>query len=195
MKAKNNTIKLKNMDTKNNSKKNEIRKNGFTLIEILVVIGMIAVLATIVIIAINPARQFAQGRNTQRTSNVNAILNAIGQNIADNKGIFTCGTATVPIAIPSSSVAVPSSFITVDIPSAAKEIGAVSGNIDLAYCLVPKYVSIMTTDPTNGTLDNTKYYVVQDDSPTGGGRITVFAVNVESALGDLASQKLIAVTR
>src|SRR3989338_5215704 len=61
---------------------------GFTLIEILIVIGIIAILATIVIIAINPARQFAQARNTQRVSNTNAILNAVGQRIADGKGIF-----------------------------------------------------------------------------------------------------------
>lgn len=61
-------------------------QEGFTLIEILVVIGLIAILAAIVIIAINPARQFAQGRNSQRTSNVNAILNGVGQYIADNKG-------------------------------------------------------------------------------------------------------------
>jgi len=68
-----------------NSAKQTIQ-SGFTLIEILVVIGMIALLATIVLIAINPARQFKQGRNTQRTSNTNAILNAIGQYTADKKG-------------------------------------------------------------------------------------------------------------
>ncbi len=64
------------------------KQKGFTLIEILVVMGIIAVLAAIVLIAINPARQFAQARQTQRTSNVNAILNAIGQFVADNKGDF-----------------------------------------------------------------------------------------------------------
>src|SRR3972149_586779 len=67
--------------------KNLKKNGGFTLIEILVVIGIIAILAVIVLIAINPARQFAQARDTQRTSNVNAILNAVGQYLADNKGV------------------------------------------------------------------------------------------------------------
>src|SRR3989344_8910866 len=74
---------------------------GFTLIEILVVIGIIAVLAAIVLIAINPARQFALARNSQRTSNVNAILNAYGQRLADNKGIFAGPGCT---DIPSTAV-------------------------------------------------------------------------------------------
>jgi prepilin-type N-terminal cleavage/methylation domain-containing protein len=60
-------------------------QKGFTLIEILVVIGMIALLAAIVLIAINPSRQFAQGRNSQRHNDASAILNAVGQYIADNK--------------------------------------------------------------------------------------------------------------
>src|SRR3989338_3325065 len=80
------------------------RQGGFTLIEILVVIGIIAVLAAVVIIAINPARQFAQARNSQRTANVNAILNAIGQNLADNKGVFTCAGIGAPIAAATTSI-------------------------------------------------------------------------------------------
>lgn len=64
------------------------KKTGFTLIEILIVIGIISILAAIVIVAINPARQFAQSRNAQRWSNVNTILNAVHQYAVDNNGIL-----------------------------------------------------------------------------------------------------------
>lgn len=137
-------------------------QKGFTLIEILVVIGIIAVLAVIVLIAINPGRQFAQSRDTQRTSNVNAILNAIGQNIADNKGVFTCATA---------------------LPNTATDIG--KSTLDIRSCLVPTYMSELPYDPktgsnnctgdctTSGQTYDTQYKVVQDNTTK---RITVSAV-------------------
>lgn len=79
------------------------KTRGFTLIEILVVIGIIAVLAAIVIVAINPSRQFAQARNTQRTSDVAAISNAIGQYMADHKGALPTGIDNTDRTIKSGS--------------------------------------------------------------------------------------------
>ena len=71
-------------------------RRGFTLIELLVVIGILAVLLAITLIAINPARQFSQANNTKRASDVNAILNAVGQYMADNRGALPVGiTAAV----------------------------------------------------------------------------------------------------
>src|SRR3954470_20084976 len=73
-------------------------QKGFTLIELLVVIGILAVLLSITLIAINPARQFAQANNTKRSSDVNAILNAIGQYQAENHG-------TLPANMPAAGAA------------------------------------------------------------------------------------------
>lgn len=120
-----------------------IKKNkGFTLIEILVVIGIIAILAAVVLIAINPARQFASARDSQRTSNVNAILNALGQYIADNKGDLS--GLDIP-AVPASGIAYE------DISSAES---------DLCSDLMPKFVPALPVDPgtdpdTTGTVYKT----------------------------------------
>jgi len=138
---------------------------GFTLIEILVVIGIIAVLASIVIVAINPARQFAQARNTQRTSNVETILNAIGQNLADNKGVFTCtgiGTA---------------------ISSTVTNIGTNSGLVNLS-CLVATYIPTSVPIDPEGTAGDTKYTIAVDTI----GRYTVCAPEaVEASIPGSAS--------
>jgi type IV pilus assembly protein PilA len=134
--------------------------NGFTLIEILVVIGLIAILSVIVLIAINPARQFAQARDSQRLSNIETILNAIGQKMADNKGVFATGGCN-PL---------PTSTTTITTVSG-------SGSGDLG-CLVPIYVSALPMDPTAGSGTDTGYSFYQDTN----GRIHVIASTTESAI-------------
>ena len=52
-------------------------KKGFTLIELLVVIAVIGVLATIVLLAVNPAEQLARGRDTSRESAITQIGRAL----------------------------------------------------------------------------------------------------------------------
>ena len=106
------------------------KTRGFTLIELLVVIGVLTILLAIVLVAINPARQFSQANDTQRRSDVNAILNAIHQYGADNKGTLPTGINTTDKLITSTAGA---------------------GNVDLCTALVPKYLADLPIDPTTGT--------------------------------------------
>lgn len=87
-------------------------RKGFTLIELLVVIGILAVLLAITLIAINPARQFSQANNTKRASDVNAILNAIGQFAADNRGTLPTGITTAAQNVANTGADICSSLMT-----------------------------------------------------------------------------------
>jgi prepilin-type N-terminal cleavage/methylation domain-containing protein len=61
-------------------------QTGFTLVELLVVIGILGILMAVTIIAINPVQQFQNARNAQRQADVNTMLNAIYEYEASNSG-------------------------------------------------------------------------------------------------------------
>ncbi|MFC1726999.1 type II secretion system protein [Patescibacteria group bacterium] len=128
-----------------------MKKNkGFTLIELLVVIGVIAILAAIVLVAVNPARNFAQARNTQRRNDIYQTLNACHQFAVSNDGNF-------PAAITSS----------------ATDIG--SGGLNLATDLVPAYIPAVPFDPADGDAASTDYVLFQE----ADGRLTASASSAE----------------
>lgn len=68
-------------------------QQGFTLIEISIIIGIIAILSGIVIAAINPLEQLQTARGTERISEANAIKNAVTQSIL--RGVEYTGVPTL----------------------------------------------------------------------------------------------------
>lgn len=179
-----NIFNMKN--SKSASKNFTQKKSGFTLIEVLVVIGIIALLATIVIVAINPARQFAQARDTQRVSNLNALLNAVGQRMIDHKGMFRDSTEATCLATMDPTTLASNSMSTVSSSGTGS-----NGGIDLRPCLVPTYISEFPVDPAvgvgwNGAAYSTGYAVYHDSN----GRMHLLSTSTEPSIPRTATQPI-----
>ncbi len=56
-----------------------VHRRAFTLIEMLLVIGIIAILAAIVILAVNPQKQLRSSRDADRNSGAKQLMNALSQ--------------------------------------------------------------------------------------------------------------------
>ncbi|MBI4097705.1 MAG: type II secretion system protein [Candidatus Levybacteria bacterium] len=134
-------------------------QKGFTLIELLVVIGILAILLSIVLIAINPARQFGQANNTKRRSDVSQILNAIGAYAADNKGVLPTGITTTAATISNAGANICSDLLTTYIPALPSDPQTNNG-----------------AEITNCSTYTTGYTVVKD----ANNRVTVAAPGAEN---------------
>jgi prepilin-type N-terminal cleavage/methylation domain-containing protein len=55
----------------------KVSKRGFTLVELLVVIGILAILTAAVVVVLNPAELLKQSRDAQRLSDFDALRSAI----------------------------------------------------------------------------------------------------------------------
>ncbi len=71
------------------------KRSGFTLIELLLVVGIIAILASIVIVAVNPTKQLTAARDSGRKSTANELQKGMIQYSIDNNGRFP-GDKTLP---------------------------------------------------------------------------------------------------
>ncbi|MFA5099037.1 MAG: type II secretion system protein [Candidatus Paceibacterota bacterium] len=57
-------------------------KKGFTLIELVIVIAILAILAAVVVLTLNPAQLMAQARDSQRISDLGSVKSAIALYLA-----------------------------------------------------------------------------------------------------------------
>lgn len=134
------------------------REQGFTLIEVLLVVAIIAILAGIVILAINPNKQLGDTRNSQRQSDVNTILNAVYQYSVDNQGNLPSGITTTATDICATGA------------------GSCTGLVDLTVLTTNgRYIVAIPKDPRTGNTTNTGYEI----SINSDNRVTVSAPDAE----------------
>jgi type IV pilus assembly protein PilA len=135
----------------------QVQTKGFTLVEVMLVIGLIGILAGMVIVAINPVRQFKVARDTERQTHILALMNAVNANMSEHSGIFTCNG------------------IAQDLPTTTlKLVTSDQDGLDIRSCLVPAYLGELPQDPKTGRAYS-----------TASGYSTGYLLGISSTTGSL----------
>jgi prepilin-type N-terminal cleavage/methylation domain-containing protein len=135
----------------------KLREQGFSMIELIIVVAIIGVLIGAVMFTINIPNQRGDSRNNQRRADINVILNAVYEYYFDNSGSFPVTITTTPTEICRTG-------------------GDCAGLIDLSVLTnSQKYLNILPFDPTV-TNSNTSGYKISKDT---FNKLTVSAPNAE----------------
>lgn len=126
---------------------------AFTIIELLIVIALIGVMASLMIFAINPGTQLAKARDVERETHLYGILSAIYQYQAEHSG-------TLPDTDGDPD--------TSNFPTTATCVGNSGGCFNLANAgdvgekIVPVYMAALPQDPKTGNSGNIGYTLFVD---------------------------------
>jgi prepilin-type N-terminal cleavage/methylation domain-containing protein len=150
---------------------NRLRK-GFTLIELIIVIAIIAILAAAIFVALDPARRLHESRNARRWSDVTNMLDSVVKHQVDNEGALLTavdglgdgefaqiGTGTDDLSC-RNSVTPHATAAALCAQASAAGIAA-DDCIDLT-ALGTNYLATVPNDPSDGTDEFTSYYITKD---------------------------------
>jgi type II secretory pathway pseudopilin PulG len=96
-------------------KKRFKKEKAFTMIELLLIIGILAVLAGVVIVALNPGVQLAKARNSERIADISDIYKAVQEYYVDNNNWPSSGALTTTLTEICDTNDLPSGCIDLDI--------------------------------------------------------------------------------
>lgn len=160
-------------------KKYQKYQKAFTLIEILIVIGLIAVLSTITIVAINPLKHFQDARNNERRSEITTLWNAINQWEIDQSPDKPSGSLSTLLTNFGSEILACPPELSATIGSNAVMISSQSPNSDtfphrlnlqpILVSGVKSYISELPVGPLNTSIQSTltsgdtKYFICSDE--------------------------------
>ncbi|MBI5798914.1 MAG: type II secretion system protein [Candidatus Yonathbacteria bacterium] len=71
----------------------EIRDKGFTLLELLIVVSIIAILSVALVLVLNPAETLKKSRDAQRISDLSTMKTALGLYLTSTSTPFLAGTS------------------------------------------------------------------------------------------------------
>jgi len=125
-----------------------VRSPAFSLVEVLVVMGIVGILASIVLVATNSTRQFALVDDAKRKKDVSDVLGAVDRLKLDAKGL-------------------PGNLSEPSVPRRITNSLADATNVDLCFLVTGGYLTKLPRDPALGsditncqTAYDTGYYIV-----------------------------------
>lgn len=124
---------------------------GFTLVELLVVIAIIAILAGVVLVAINPTALLQKSRDSARLSDLDSIHKAMSLALADSEITLTDTSACTDCN-------------SVDGSQAVDGTGWIQFTIPAGKTGLVKYLPILPRDPTNDQALTLQYSYGSDAS-------------------------------
>ncbi|HBU07345.1 MAG TPA: hypothetical protein DEB09_04660 [Candidatus Magasanikbacteria bacterium] len=139
-----------------------MNKKGFTLIELLIVIAIIAIIAGVVFVALDPLTRFQDSRDSRRWGDVTGILSAVKINQVDLKGAYLDSIVTTTEDLYY--------IIGTDTSGCNSGCTAVSSTqsacVDLTELVTDGYLASVPMDPNGGTADKTMYYLNKNSNGT-----------------------------
>ena len=155
-------------------------KKGFTLIEILLVVAILAILLVVVFAALNPAQRLSDTRDARRWNDVNNLLTAVHECIVDagSSGAMANCVGTYVAGEPYEIVFDPSGAPVT--PAAACD-DTCTGVTSDTHCLdwsstLSSYMASMPEDPSGTSDDGHTEYLVNTDA---NGLVTLTACEGE----------------
>lgn len=157
------------------------RARGFTLIELILTISILAVLISILVVALNPAEQLARARDAKRVADLDALktgmnlylaqatgtvnlsgTTTVNGNCIDNTSTYftNTGAATSTGWVPAGFTAATSTAQTVATTSQSLANAIATGWMPALLGQTPggAPIAVLPLDPTNGTGNSTSSY-------------------------------------
>jgi len=148
-------------------------QKGFTLIELIITVSIIAVLVATLAVALNPAEQLARSRDAKRTADLDALktalnlyaatatttINLSGDNVGNENAKCVGGGGTTTKWVNTTGAVSTSTPFTALVATTSQTVGGtgwIPARLDQTPGGAP--LNVLPLDPSNGTGGSTSFY-------------------------------------